>query len=302
METVDRVQAMLEKMDVKVELKPKKPEPPKPEEKQIVVQKKEKKKGFFPTSKKVQKKQAKRKTRRRRSRGRSSGKRSAKAAPAGINSINNIFSGSSKTIASASTKSSGRRSRSKAYGVGGIPIGPGINSGNNTLSKKGNYGSGPIVTKGVRGTKKGNYSGATYTGGSKTLSNTMGRVSAGTLRGSNKGGKVGGSIRSSGGLRTTGKGKISKSAIKKAIRKKLHRLTYCYEKALLRKPHLSGRIKIRWTIKTNRRVAGTKIIKSQMKDSKLHRCLMKEIKKIRFPAPKGGAATVEYPFKFSPSN
>jgi len=38
-----------------------------------------------------------------------------------------------------------------------------------------------------------------------------------------------------------------------------------------------------------------------MRDSKLHKCLIEEISKIKFPAPKGGDATVIYPFKFKPT-
>ncbi len=299
-----RVAEMLEKIEAK-EPKKEKIEKPKKEVKKIVVQKKEKKKGFWPSKNPIKKNVSRKVTRRPRRTTRNnknSGPVTNKKVSKSLDFLGGGFSGkvAVNTSPTARGKASGVRGV-RGFGSKGIAV-KGISSDSSALKGGGNY-SGAIETKGVRGVKSTKYKGdgGRGTGYRKSLNSIEGKVSARTLGGSNKGGKVGGSLSRAGGLRLTGKGRISQKKIQKAINKKLYRLTYCYEKALLRKPNLSGIIKIQWTIKKNRKVRGTKIVSSQMKDNKLHKCLMKEIRKIRFPAPKGGDATVIYPFKFKPT-
>ncbi len=306
-----RVAEMLEKIEAK-DPKPKKKEveKPKKEVKKIVVQKKEKKKGFWPSKKNKKNRKTTKVTRNiRRTRKRTSGKivSGSNSGPVTSKKVSKsldfLGGGSSGKIAvNTNSATRGKSSGTRGFGSKGIAV-KGISSDSSALKGGGNY-SGAIETKGVRGVKSAKYKGnggGRGTGYRKSLNAIEGKVSAKTLGTSNKGGRIGGSLSRAGGLRLTGKGRIDQKKIQKAINKKLYRLTYCYEKALLRKPNLSGIIKIQWTIKRNRKVKGTKIVSSQMKDSKLHKCLMKEIRKIRFPAPKGGDATVIYPFKFKPT-
>jgi len=296
--TEERVVEMLKKIEEK-EPKKEKVEKPKKEVKKIVVQKKEKKEGFWPSKKNKKRKRTTRRTTRRTTKttNNSGGKVTNKNVAKSLDFLN---SGSSNKVAvNTGPATKGKTISARGFGSKGIAV-KGISSDRSALKGGGNY-SGAIETKGVRGVKSAKYKGkGSGSGYSKTLNNIEGRVSAKTLGTSNKG-KIGGSLSRAGGLRLTGKGKISQKKIQKAINKKMYRLVYCYEKALLRKPNLSGIIKIKWTIKKNRRVKNTKIVSSQMRDSKLHKCLMKEISKIKFPAPKGGDATVIYPFKFKPT-
>jgi len=307
----ERVTALLEKIEEK---KPKKdkielPKKEKKEVKKIVVQKKEKKKGFWPT--KDKKKKSHKKKRVSRSSYKNTSKKVTKTTNGGggkvtsknvAKSLDFLGGSNNSGKVAVNTKSNGKSKGVRGFGTNGIPV-KGISSDNSALKGGSNY-SGPINTSGVRNVKSAKYKGSGSGGGTgyaKTLNNVQGKVSAKTLGGSNKGGKVGGSLRRAGSLRISGKGRISQKDIQKAINKKLYRLTYCYEKALLSKPNLSGVIKIQWTITSRRKVKKIKIVKSQMRDKKLHKCLMKEIKKIKFPRPKGGDATVIYPFKFKPT-
>ncbi len=97
-------------------------------------------------------------------------------------------------------------------------------------------------------------------------------------------------------------GKMSQSLIRKIIAKHMSKFTYCYEKSLLSNPNLAGIVNISWKIAPGGRVSGTRIVKSQLNNQKLHGCLTGVLNKISFaPGPKGGPATVVYPFNFTAS-
>ncbi len=299
----ERVTDMISKLEAKNPTPIKKEEPQK-EVKEIVVQKKEKQEGFWPSKnpesvKTVEKSRPKKvatagggSTKSTASTSNSSGGSNTQV---GGGSLDFLSSNPSSNIA-INSGGGGDSSKKRGFGTGGVSV-KGISQDSTALKGSGDY-TGAIETKGIGEVKNAQY-GSGGGGYSKTLNSIEGKVSANAIGNSNKGG-VTGVLRSGGGIETTGEGKISKSAVEEAINKKIHRLTYCYEKALLSKPTLSGVVKISWTIKANRSVKNVKIVSSQLKDPKLHDCLTKEIAKINFPAPKGGDAVVTYPFKFKP--
>ncbi len=157
---------------------------------------------------------------------------------------------------------------------------------------------GPITTKGSR-----NIAGVNLVTGSdlreaKSLNRVQARVSIANLR--NTGNFGGGYM--DGGLSVSGKGRLDESAIMKAIQRHLQKLQYCYEKALLRNPSLAGNIMMGWSISGGGRASSVKVVRSQLKNAKLHGCISSEIARIRFPKPKGGSVRIKYPFSFSSSN
>ncbi len=113
----------------------------------------------------------------------------------------------------------------------------------------------------------------------------------------------------SGGMRSFGPqsmtvkgGKMDQGLIRKIIAKHMGKFTYCYEKSLLSNPNLAGIVNISWKIAPGGRVSSTRIVKSQLNNQKLHGCLTGVLNKISFaPGPKGGPATVVYPFNFTAS-
>ncbi len=139
-----------------------------------------------------------------------------------------------------------------------------------------------IVTDGVRG------------------GHVRGKVKVSDLYGSG-GGEIGSSLSIEQGISLSGRGSIPESVIEQILSKHISRLQYCYEKALLSNPALAGTLKIEWTITETGQTINAKVIRSQLASNELHACILKELKKIRFPAPKGGSVIVTKPFSFSSS-
>lgn len=100
----------------------------------------------------------------------------------------------------------------------------------------------------------------------------------------------------------TASGNIDQDAVRRAIEKYMSKIRYCYEKALLSKPSMSGGLRMEWKVNPGGRAAGVKVVQSSLNDSNLHGCISNVIATIPFPNPKGGPATVAYPFNFTPFN
>ncbi len=89
-----------------------------------------------------------------------------------------------------------------------------------------------------------------------------------------------------------------KAIIRRVIRRSLPRLRYCYEKALLTVPNLSGTVTARFTVEPTGRV-------SKSRAAGVHRdvagCVAGVVSRLTFPStPGGGALMVSYPFVFRP--
>jgi len=163
--------------------------------------------------------------------------------------------------------------------------------------------SGSINTRGSRTVASGQVlSNGEINGieGGRSYNYVQGKVS---VKGLHAAGGSGGGFKGLGPQSMSVKGgKMSQSLIRKIIAKHMGKLTYCYEKSLLSNPNLSGIVNISWKIAPGGRVSGTRVVKSQMNNQKLHGCLTGVISQISFaPGPKGGAATVVYPFNFTAS-
>jgi Ca-activated chloride channel family protein len=94
-------------------------------------------------------------------------------------------------------------------------------------------------------------------------------------------------------------GSLDKNIIRRVIRRRQRGLRYCYEKGLTRNPNLGGKLEVTWTIDSKGRVTAVELGESMLKDAKVEGCIVRQIKRWRFPAPKGGGAVkVRYPFIF----
>jgi outer membrane biosynthesis protein TonB len=154
-------------------------------------------------------------------------------------------------------------------------------------------GSGPINTTGSRNIASGPVvsDGEIY-GSNKVLA----KVSVAGLH--QAGGS--GSFGSVGSM--TASGNIDQDAVRRAIEKYMGKIRYCYEKALLSKPSMSGGLRLEWKVNPGGRASGIKVVQSSLNDGTLHGCVSNVISTIPFPNPKGGPATVAYPFNFTPFN
>ena len=124
------------------------------------------------------------------------------------------------------------------------------------------------------------------------VGNVRGRVSLSAVH-------DGGALGSGGNLSITGQGSISDAAVEKVLQQHVERFQYCYEKALLSDSSLGGTIVMQWEIQPNGAATRAAVAKTQMNSASLQSCLIREIQKLTFPSPKGGAVTIKYPFNFS---
>ncbi|MBW2732321.1 MAG: TonB family protein [Deltaproteobacteria bacterium] len=143
---------------------------------------------------------------------------------------------------------------------------------------------------GVLGMLKGNQVGSSYGYAGLGLRRTIGR--GGRL--SRRGGRVTLPSRA-----TRVYGSLDRSVIQRIIRRHLKVLQYCYEKQLLHKPTLKGRVVVEFVIGPAGRVLKAKVMNSTLNDKKVQACILRAIRHWRFPKrPGDGIVKVRYPFVF----
>ena len=98
------------------------------------------------------------------------------------------------------------------------------------------------------------------------------------------------------------KGSLSREEIQRVIRRHLSQIKFCYERELQKEPNLQGKIVASWTIGGNGLVRSAKGTQNTMGNKKVESCVVRIIKRMRFPRPRGGGQVfVTYPFVFSAS-
>ena len=164
---------------------------------------------------------------------------------------------------------------------------------------------------GLRGTRMGNAGGSAgfgtrgggRGGGGQSLG--IGDVGNGTGRGRGGGGDIDLGGRGKGRTRiqpgrTIVKGSLSKAEIGRVIRRNLPRFKHCYEKELNKNPDLGGKVAVYFTIAPTGSVAQAKVRETSMDDTNVESCVVKVMKSLKFPKPKGGGiVVVTYPFVFA---
>jgi hypothetical protein len=93
-------------------------------------------------------------------------------------------------------------------------------------------------------------------------------------------------------------GSLSKADVLRVINAHIHAIQACYERALMSKPGLSGRIAFDWSVNKAGKVTGVRVRSSTIGSPKVASCISKQIKRWKFPRPKGGAAKITFPFLF----
>ena len=84
------------------------------------------------------------------------------------------------------------------------------------------------------------------------------------------------------------------------IQEQHHNVRRCYESQLKRNPGLEGSMGVRFKITHWGRVGKTKITDNTLGNAKVRRCIVKAIRKWRFPYTKKGGVMVELPLLFKP--
>ena len=195
--------------------------------------------------------------------------------------------------------SSGAAAFDRVFGGGGLGAGMEKNLGSVTgISGVDQFGSGGLGTRGFGMGGGGNALGIGGLG-------TRGRGGGGGAKYGMAAGRVGRKGRSAiraGGAQSVIMGALDRSVIDAYIRRNLAKIRWCYEKELAKDPKLFGKIVINFIIGGTGKVKKSGVKRTTMQNKTVERCVARQIKKIRFPKPKGGGIViVNYPFVFKHS-
>lgn len=91
---------------------------------------------------------------------------------------------------------------------------------------------------------------------------------------------------------------LTEAQIARVVR--LHRtaLRYCYELEAVRRPNLTGSVRVQWRIDLSGRVTSARIASSSLRDATVEGCVVRQVRGWRFPEPDGGEVIVTHPFMF----
>jgi hypothetical protein len=93
-------------------------------------------------------------------------------------------------------------------------------------------------------------------------------------------------------------GKIDARQVKVFINSRFSQVRACYERRLKLNPMLEGTLDLRIALSSAGKVTGIGVNKDTVGDSNMTSCVKSTIKKWKFPAPQGGRAVFDKPFKF----
>ncbi len=93
-------------------------------------------------------------------------------------------------------------------------------------------------------------------------------------------------------------GYLSPEQIMRVVRRNQAAVRYCYENELQRQPNLRGRIEIRWRITRSGTVSSASRASSTMGNARVEGCIVRQVRRWRFPTPDGGEVDVNFPFIF----
>jgi len=155
------------------------------------------------------------------------------------------------------------------------------------------HGSGGIGFKGTGtgGGGKGGYGrihglGKIDTGGGTGLSAGLGRKKI------KKRGKLKiGSGRTAGFCR--------KADIANVVRRRSGSIRACYEQRLQVNGNLRGKLTVRWTIGLQGTVTNANAVSNSVGDAAMTGCILRNVRRMRFPKPEGGICMIQWPFVFN---
>jgi hypothetical protein len=147
-------------------------------------------------------------------------------------------------------------------------------------------------------------------GGGGTGEGTIGLGNLGTIGKGGGGGNGSGYGRGAGGLggrrahapdvvpgTAQVRGSLDKEIIRRIIRRHLNEVRFCYEKELMHKQDLYGRVMIQFTISGTGQVVASVHRRATMNNPNVEQCIAQAVRRWEFPKPQGGGIViVSYPF------
>lgn len=102
--------------------------------------------------------------------------------------------------------------------------------------------------------------------------------------------------------RASVRGPLDIQIIRRVIRRHISDVKLCYEQQLEKKPGLSGRLMVQFTIAPTGEVVASALQSSTMGDAKVESCTVQAVWRWEFPRPEGGGIVdVTYPFVLMPA-
>lgn len=94
-------------------------------------------------------------------------------------------------------------------------------------------------------------------------------------------------------------GGLERDTVKQTLRNYQKEVRSCYEKALLVKPQIQGRMVFQWTITPQGRTTALRMIRSQVGTPSLEKCVQETLQSVQWPKAANGRSTmVNFPFEF----
>jgi len=93
-------------------------------------------------------------------------------------------------------------------------------------------------------------------------------------------------------------GYLSPEQINRVVRANQAAVRYCYQVEVQRQPNLRGRVEIAWRINLQGRVTTARVASSSLRNPRVEGCIVRQVRRWRFPEPDGGEVRVQYPFIF----
>lgn len=98
------------------------------------------------------------------------------------------------------------------------------------------------------------------------------------------------------GRAATRGGALSRERIDGVVRANTAAIKACYEIEVQRQPGLEGRVEIQFRIGASGRVSTARVASSTLRNPRAEGCMVRQVKRWRFPEPEGGDVIVAYPF------
>jgi TonB family protein len=106
------------------------------------------------------------------------------------------------------------------------------------------------------------------------------------------------SVRTGGGSTT---GQCNAGAVNGVVRSHVSAIRYCYEVEVQRAPNLRGRVTLTWRISSAGAVSSARVGNSSLGNARVEGCMVRQVRRWRFPPPEQGECVVHYPFMFGVS-
>ncbi len=96
-------------------------------------------------------------------------------------------------------------------------------------------------------------------------------------------------------------GEIDPALVESTIQKYRFELQQCFEGALKRDRFTRGAMEWRWRIDSRGQMDDLELVKSNINDPNMTRCVRQKMNAWRFPKPRRGSVEITYPFEFNPT-